>query len=142
MELVAPPLAADSGERLNEAWHDIEKRKLESCRTWPLAAPLRGACFGVERADDGAVQVRLARPEHVLPSAAEVVSNEILKACRRSAQEVEHGLQGEQVGVLGARELVPETLRPSHLGIVARLIVVWLCIENQALDGDDDLDYA
>jgi len=51
-------------------------------RASPSSVPIDGASF---------LQVRLAGAEGVPPPAAEVFHNERLKACRRPADEVQHG---------------------------------------------------
>ena len=101
-------MGVDSGEGLNQPWLDIEQCKPKPSGAWPPPAALRGTGtpFLVERADEATTLVCLARPEHMLPTATKVVSDKRLEAGRWPAQEVEHGLEVEEVGVLTVRELV------------------------------------
>jgi hypothetical protein len=102
-------LGIDISERLRQPWQDIEQRNPKSGGAWPLPTTLGGIPLLVERADRATILVRLAWPDHTLPTAAEVVSDKPLESCRRPTQEVEHGLEALQEGALTIRELIALT---------------------------------
>ena len=73
---------------------------------------------------DGAPRphVRRAGPEHEPPAAAEVALDERLEPRRRAAQQVQHGPEREEVGVLGVGERVARARRRAEQLLIAGLL--------------------
>lgn len=113
--LLALDISADLLEQLNEARNDACQSEPEPGRAWPPLADLCGTCLTVKRANSAAIQIRLTRTEDMLPTAAEVIPDEVLESRRRPTQQLQHCLEAEQVSVLAVREVPAWASNPVSL---------------------------
>jgi hypothetical protein len=102
--------------------------------------PTRFAGIGIT--DKASLQAHEACPEHIPSLLTEVVLDKFLKSPRRPVQHMEYGPEAEQVSILTVGQRISTTLWFADLGLVSSLVVVWLVVEDEALDGDNNLEEA
>ena len=128
------PLGTNLRECCREIGHDISKRGPKAGRARQLHAPMTGV--------NASMQVCLAHSENVPPALAEMVPDKAFEALWRPAQQVEHGPESEQESVLIIGQLLTVALWSVDQALIAGLVVEWQAIEDEGLDGDDDLKEA
>jgi hypothetical protein len=92
--------------------------------------------------DKTSLQAREACPEHKPSLSAEVVLDKFLKSPRRPAQQMEYGPKAEHVSILTVGQRISTTFWFADLVLVSSLVVVWLVVQDEALDGDNNLEEA
>jgi hypothetical protein len=71
-----------------------------------------------------------------------VVLDVLFESLWRLAQQVEHGPKVERVSVFAVRQCVAPSRQCADQGLIHGLMVVRLVMEDESLDGDEDLEEA